>query len=1211
MVIVTTLRGLALSTAIAGSAVAVWLSTVSPLAAACAAGMPCESEPAPSGWGTVVRTQHKHVPPNTERMILGDSSANGTCGPRLAPMQPIAISIDGVAMRNGKVDSVADSQRCTDLALARADIQVRYDALAAEPRLNVLAAPDAALKGGHINFSTYTNYHAWIDRGEIRLFAKDKTHRQDAIAVIPVAKGRAAWTIPTETADEIIYVLRVYDQHGRFDETAPKSFKVADMRGGRTTPGELLKVYDGNSREVRNIKISGGAILVSGTNIRPEQRVYIMGIETPVDTKGAFAARHIVAAGSHQIDVSVVDKGGRVSEFSRSALIPDNDWFYVAMADFTAGTGKVTGPAAVIHTDSSDGYAKEHYVNGRGAFYLKGKIKGEYLLTAAADTKDQPVGSLFSNFDSKDPRYLLRKLDPSKYYPVYGDDSTLTEDAPTRGKFYVRLEKGDSNIMWGNFKTSITGTEFVRYDRGLYGARGQYASETSTPSGERTTKVEVFAAEPGTIAGRDIFRGTGGSLYYMRRQNITLGSERVSIEVRDRDTGLALASKVLVPTQDYEINYLQGRITLKSPLASTAMSDFIVQSGTLSGQEQFLVTTYEYAPSLEANKDKATGGRATQWVGDHVQVGVTGYEQTGAGRDQKMIGTDMMVRATPGTYIKAEIARSNGAGDGETLSLDGGFTFVSRQSNGSIAYAKRIEAAADLAELNTGLDGRLAAFWQHKDRDFSSPGQITTNREASEAGVKATTRLNAQWGLRAQLTDKRDEFRSYQSAEGNVVYSFNEYWKGTVGLKGDTQTLRTLSASPTLNQEGRRIDSAIRLDYDSHRDWTAYVFGQKTLDRTGTRNPNNRIGVGGTARVTENLTGLAEISGGDGGLGGKLGTEYKVNDEQTVYVNYTLDPDRTDIISTGAQGMLVGGARRRYSDNFSVFGEERYRSGIGYTGLTHAYGLDFVPLQHWKTGLAIETGKLHDPFAGDLQRLAASGSIGYSHAGLTYSGKIEYRHDETPLRERETWLAANTLSLKMTDDWRAVGKLSGAFNTKTVGDFVDGNFFEATTGFAYRPVTNDRLNMLFKHTYFQDAPSPGQVLPGGLSLGYAQRSQILAIDASYDLLPWLTVGGKYAYRIGELKDRVLDGPWFDARAQLAILRLDIKAIRDWDFLAELRSLDSSTASDRKTGALIGVYKHINDNFRVGVGYNFTDYSDNLTDLSNKSRGVFINGLAKY
>ena len=48
-----------------------------------------------------------------------------------------------------------------------------------------------------------------------------------------------------------------------------------------------------------------------------------------------------------------------------------------------------------------------------------------------------------------------------------------------------------------------------------------------------------------------------------------------------------------------------------------------------------------------------------------------------------------------------------------------------------------------------------------------------------------------------------------------------------------------------------------------------------------------------------------------------------------------------------------------------------------------------------------------------------------------------------------------------------------------------------------------------------------------------------------------------------------------------------------------------------TGALVAVYRHINDNVKVGVGYSFTDFSDDLTDQSYSSRGVFVNLVSKF
>ena len=47
------------------------------------------------------------------------------------------------------------------------------------------------------------------------------------------------------------------------------------------------------------------------------------------------------------------------------------------------------------------------------------------------------------------------------------------------------------------------------------------------------------------------------------------------------------------------------------------------------------------------------------------------------------------------------------------------------------------------------------------------------------------------------------------------------------------------------------------------------------------------------------------------------------------------------------------------------------------------------------------------------------------------------------------------------------------------------------------------------------------------------------------------------------------------------------------------------------GWLVGVDRDINKNFRVGVGYNFTDFSDDLTDFDYDHKGWFLNMVGTY
>ena len=66
-----------------------------------------------------------------------------------------------------------------------------------------------------------------------------------------------------------------------------------------------------------------------------------------------------------------------------------------------------------------------------------------------------------------------------------------------------------------------------------------------------------------------------------------------------------------------------------------------------------------------------------------------------------------------------------------------------------------------------------------------------------------------------------------------------------------------------------------------------------------------------------------------------------------------------------------------------------------------------------------------------------------------------------------------------------------------------------------------------------------------------------------------------------------------------------------DITAEFHYLDAQEAGDANYGALIGIYRYINKNTKVGVGWNFSDFSDDLTDLSYKIRGFFFDVLGEF
>jgi hypothetical protein len=165
-------------------------------------------------------------------------------------------------------------------------------------------------------------------------------------------------------------------------------------------------------------------------------------------------------------------------------------------------------------------------------------------------------------------------------------------------------------------------------------------------------------------------------------------------------------------------------------------------------------------------------------------------------------------------------------------------------------------------------------------------------------------------------------------------------------------------------------------------------------------------------------------------------------------------------------------------------------------------------------------------------------------------------------------------------------------------------------GSAYRPVSHDRFNALFKYTFFYNVPAVDQISPAGAWVGYIQRSHIGSVDLMYDLTRQWTVGGKYAYRHGQVSMDRENREFFDSRAHLYVVRADWHFIHRWDALVEGRILDLPDAQDRLDGVLVGIYRHLGNYIKLGAGYNFSNFSDDLTNLDYKHQGFFINLLGK-
>jgi outer membrane protein OmpA-like peptidoglycan-associated protein len=1143
------------------------------------------------------------------------------------------ISVDGKPVDDPN-KSIPDVQRCTDVALDHARIEFKYDNLRVEPRLNVTAwprsiryqdLPETEFPENLARFRLYTNYHSFIKRAEVRIFDEATSVHDTPLVVVPMngegmAEWRAMFASFSSPVRELKYLVRVYDADGNYDETTPQPLWVVDQIDPSVTKAdtgkELLAGYGGSRISQRNIPLSGGTVQAYGSAIPAEHRVWLAGYPEPVDGNGRFIAEEILPKGMHTVEVGVLDKSGNGELFLRDLALKKNDWFMTGIADLTLSANKTDGPVQLLAPENPQ-FTKPQYSNdfdaeGRLAFYTKGQFGNGWGLTASADTQEGPLDEIFSNFLDKSPQALFRRIDPDYHFPTYGDDSTVVEDAPTSGKFYAKLTKDESYGLWGNFRVGYTDNDLAHVDRGLYGGNLHYQTLGVTGFGEKRLMVDGFAADPGTVAGRDEFRGTGGSLYWLRRQDILQGSEAVRIEVRDKDSGMVLAVKNLTPVLDYTVDYLQGRLLLTQPLESTATDNLLVHSDAIGGNPVFLVARYEFTPGVEDLSQMAVGGRAHYWISDYVKVGVTGSND--AASDSSLVGGDVTIRKSSNTWVKLETGRSNGSDLFASGSQDGGYNSTTIQTPvdpHTAANAYRVDASFGLQDFNKNWRGKVTFYNQFLEEGYRAPGQFAA-QDTTQIGGTAELPVTDRLGLHVK-GDKRtvDQGLDTVSAEVDANYQMDEHWTLSSGARWDSREDHS-PVVPLTQEQGDRTDVVAKVLYDSKARWNSYVFAQKSVQTTGNREENDRAGIGGAYRVTDRLKVNGEVSGGGLGGAGRIGTEYLYSDRTTIYLNYALENERTDNGVQANKGTMTSGFRTRYSDSASVYGEERYTHGDVPTGLTHAYGVDLAPTDRLNLGAKLEFGTLQDYLTdATIERTAVAVNAGYGFEKLKIASAIEFREDrseqlDTSTVDRTTWLLKNSFKYQLNPDWRLVGKLDYSQSTSSQGQFYDGSYTEAVIGYAYRPVKNDRLNVLLKYTFFYNLPAPQQISGTSTVAGVIQRSHIASIDAMYDLTPQWTVGGKYAYRLGQVSMDRVNTEYFDSRAHLFVARADWHVLQLWDALIEGRLLDLPDAHDQRTGVLVGLYRHLNNHIKVGAGYNFSDFSDDLTNLSYKHQGVFVN-----
>lgn len=368
-----------------------------------------------------------------------------------------------------------------------------------------------------------------------------------------------------------------------------------------------------------------------------------------------------------EVRISATDKGVLEAETRVRFSTPMRDLIAVGLVELNASRSRINGALEpVLEELSSEAWETDN----RAAVFLKGRIKGDALLTLSYDSEKSRSEGLF------------RDIDPEAYYPIYGDSSEKGFEAQSRSKLYVRLEKGASSIMWGDYRTDAYSEDsLVRTRRALTGANA-YAE-----NGDWT--FQAFAAEASKTQRSERIRGGGLALdISLPGAPLLRNSEVLTIETRDRNNpGLIVRETTLVRYADYLLDDVTGKLTLKAPLAS-----FDEDLNPI-----FLLATYEVD---DGESDALVAGVRARRSGQlgAIWAGLT-YDEAQSDVERRMFGSIGAERRFDAGRVYAEIGVSDNHTD-------------LKSSGMGEAFRAGLEAEI--------LGGSLTAEYAQADADFDN-----------------------------------------------------------------------------------------------------------------------------------------------------------------------------------------------------------------------------------------------------------------------------------------------------------------------------------------------------------------------------------------------------------------------------------------------------------------------------------------------------------
>lgn len=553
-------------------------------------------------------------------------------------------------------------------------------------------------------------------------------------------------------------------------------------------------------------------------------------------------------------------------------------------------------------------------VGARGSMFLKGKVKGDYLLTLAYD----------SDKDTRDR--LFRDIEPESFYPVYGDSSIKGFDAQSTSPLYVRIDKGRSYLLYGDFNTAADpqpARQLANYSRSLTGVQQHIETDRVV--------VNLFASHDSSRQQVNEFRAQGISgPYRLPGSGFLRNSEQIEIIVRDRDQpSVVLESRTLTRFVDYTVDELAGSIMFSRPVASVDADLNPV----------FIRITWETDSGGESFWVYGADGRYR--LTEFLEVGGSVVRSDDPLEGYSLFGLNATVTLAEDHTLTLEAARS----EDDLLGA------------GNAWRAEWLRAGSD-------LEGRV--FAAQSDESFSNPNAALSSGRR-ELGVNAALRLTERLRLNGEAlhTESLDTGGRRQGLYGGTEYALTQRLTLATGLRYTREDeAAALSGNPASG--ARDVASAYgKLGWNPDFLPRANIYGEYEQDLSAS--DNRMLGIGGDYQISQRgrlyarhelisslsgAFGLSELSEEQNTT--VFGLDYDYLENGNVFSEYRVQNAIDGPSAQAAMGLRNGWALQPGLRLTTQFERVHPLDGLSLENTAIALGIQYTANPLWKGGTRLE-----------------------------------------------------------------------------------------------------------------------------------------------------------------------------------------------------------------------------------------------------------------